>query len=109
MTKILLSTKLPNPIPETLVSKLVFITIPCLKFWAQSPKFKKVSYPEFPFLDLNICVDFDFRDFNLIRKTRVSKLVFIKIPCLKFWVLYTVGKKGLVIAQIIEHNCLNKL
>jgi hypothetical protein len=33
--KILISTKLPNPIPETRVSKLVFITIPCLKFWAQ--------------------------------------------------------------------------
>ena len=33
--KILISTKLPNPIRETRVSKLVFITIPCLKFWAQ--------------------------------------------------------------------------
>ena len=29
-------TKLPNPICETRVSKLVFITIPCLKFWAQA-------------------------------------------------------------------------
>ena len=27
--------KLPNPICETRVLKLVFITIPCLKFWAQ--------------------------------------------------------------------------
>ena len=26
--------KLPNPIRETRVSKPVFITIPCLKFWA---------------------------------------------------------------------------
>jgi len=33
--KILISTKLPNPINETRVSKLVFITIPFLKFWAQ--------------------------------------------------------------------------
>jgi len=30
----LISTKLPNPINETRVSKLVFITIPFLKFWA---------------------------------------------------------------------------
>ena len=29
-----ISIKLPNPIRETLVSKLVFMTIPCLKFWA---------------------------------------------------------------------------
>ena len=36
ITKILISTKLPNPIHETRVLKLVFITIPCLKFWALS-------------------------------------------------------------------------
>ena len=29
-----ISTKLPNPIRETRVLKLVFITIQCLKFWA---------------------------------------------------------------------------
>ena len=34
LTKILISTKLPNPITETRVSKLVFIIIPCLKFWS---------------------------------------------------------------------------
>ena len=34
--KLLVSTKMPNPILETRVSKLVFITIPWLKFWAQS-------------------------------------------------------------------------
>jgi len=34
MTKLLMSIKLHNPIRETLVSKLVFITVPCLKFWA---------------------------------------------------------------------------
>ena len=28
------NTKLPNPIRETRVLKLVFRTIPCLKFWA---------------------------------------------------------------------------
>jgi len=33
MTKTLISTNQPNPIRETWVSKLVFITIPCLKFW----------------------------------------------------------------------------
>jgi hypothetical protein len=33
ITKILIFTKLPNPIPETRVSELVFITIPCHKFW----------------------------------------------------------------------------
>ena len=32
--KILISTKLPTPILETWVSKLVFITIPGLTFWA---------------------------------------------------------------------------
>ena len=32
--KILIFTKLRNPIRETRVLKLVFITIPCLKFWA---------------------------------------------------------------------------
>ena len=32
-SKILISTKLPNPILKTRVSKLVFITIPCHKFW----------------------------------------------------------------------------
>ena len=30
----LIFTKLPNPICKTQVSKLDFITIPCLKFWA---------------------------------------------------------------------------
>ena len=35
--KILIFTKLPNPIRETRVLKLVFRTIPCLKFWAQIP------------------------------------------------------------------------
>ena len=34
ITKILISTKLPNPIRKTRVLKLVFITRPCLKFWA---------------------------------------------------------------------------
>ena len=76
---------------------------------AQSPKFKRVSLmetPEFPFWCLNICVDFDLGDFkimenikklnkiifhykifistklpNPIHATRVSKLVFIAIPC----------------------------
>ena len=32
--------KLPDPIRETQVSKLVFITIPCLKLWSLSPKLK---------------------------------------------------------------------
>ena len=36
ITKILIPTKLPNPIRKTRVLKLVFITIPCLKFWAQA-------------------------------------------------------------------------
>jgi len=82
----------------------------------QSPKFKRVSLnetPEFPFWGLNICVDFDLRDSkkmeninklkkiifqfkNLkfftklpdpIRETRVLKLVFITLYCLKFWAL----------------------
>ena len=35
IVKILISTKLPKPIRDTRVLKLVFITIPCLKFWAQ--------------------------------------------------------------------------
>ena len=35
ITKILISTKLPNPIRDIRVSKLVFIMIHCLKFWAQ--------------------------------------------------------------------------
>ena len=36
ITKILISTKLPNPVRETRVPKLGFITIHCLKFWAQA-------------------------------------------------------------------------
>ena len=32
-------TKLPNPIPETRVLKLVLIAILCLKFWAQEMKY----------------------------------------------------------------------
>ena len=50
---------------ETWVSKQVFVTIPCHKFWAQSSKFKRVSLNEtleFPFWGLHICVDFDLRD-----------------------------------------------
>ena len=35
LNKIPISTKLGKPICETRVPKLVFITIPCLKFWAQ--------------------------------------------------------------------------
>ena len=34
ITKILISTKLPNSIRETGVSKLVFTKIPCHKVWA---------------------------------------------------------------------------
>ena len=82
-----------------------------------SPKFKRVSLneiPEFPFWGLNICVHFDLWDSkemeninklknniswqkywysqNPIRETRVLKLVFITIPCLKFWALsYVLG------------------
>ena len=37
MTKLLKSTKLPNPIRKTRVLKPVFITIPCLKFWTLCP------------------------------------------------------------------------
>ena len=33
ITKILISTRLPNPNSKTRVLKLVFTTIPCLKFW----------------------------------------------------------------------------
>ena len=40
ITKILITTKLPNPIRKTRVLKLVFITIPCLKFWAQGDTFE---------------------------------------------------------------------
>ena len=29
-----MTKKLPNPFRETQVPELVFITIPCLKFWA---------------------------------------------------------------------------
>ena len=81
-----------------------------------SPKFKRVSLnetPEFPVWGLNICVDFDLKDSKKIEniknlkkiifyntsidiqktanypiyETRVLKLVFITIPCLKFWAL----------------------
>ena len=34
ITKIMIFTKLPNPIRETQVLKLVLITRLCLKFWA---------------------------------------------------------------------------
>ena len=43
ITKILILTKLPNPIRETRVLKLVFRTIPCLKFWDQSIQSFKVG------------------------------------------------------------------
>ena len=84
-------------------------------YWVLSPKFKRVllnETPEFPFWGLYFCVDFDLRDStkwriwrtqikkyfitkilvstklpNPIRNTRVLKLVFITIPCLKFWAL----------------------
>ena len=39
ITKIFISTKLPNPIRETRVPKLVLITIPCPKFWALGQNF----------------------------------------------------------------------
>ena len=79
-----------------------------------SSKFKILSLneiPEFPFWRLSICVGFDFNEIkkkenvkklnktisrdkkfvftklpNPIRETRVLKLFFIAIPCLKFWV-----------------------
>ena len=41
------------------------LTIFCSLHNIQSPKFKRVllnETPEFPFWDLNICVDFDLRD-----------------------------------------------
>ena len=44
ITKILISTKLPNPIRKTRVLKLVFITIPCLKFWAQNTDSMKTGF-----------------------------------------------------------------
>jgi len=55
-----ISTKLPYPIRKTRVSKLILITILCLKFWALSPKFERASLnetPNFPFKGFNICVD----------------------------------------------------
>ena len=76
----------------------------------QSPKFKRVSLDktaEFIFWGLTICVDFDSKKIEIInklnkmifhnknidiyktalplRETRVLKLVFRTIPCLKFW------------------------
>ena len=73
-------TKLSNPIRETRVLKLVFITIPCLKFWAQSPKLKRVSLnetPEFRFWGLDICVDFDLRDSKKMENiNKVKKIIF---------------------------------
>ena len=40
ITKILISTKLSNPICKTWVLKLVFITTPCLQFWAMESNMK---------------------------------------------------------------------
>ena len=41
-----------------------------------SPKFKRVSLnetPEFPFWGLNVCVDFDLRDFKKMESSGVNK------------------------------------
>ena len=35
---------MPKPIRETRVLKLVFRTIPCLKFWAQGSLFSNFSF-----------------------------------------------------------------
>ena len=48
-TKILISTKLDKPICETRVPKLVFRTIPCLKFWALYSLHS--VYIELPYID----------------------------------------------------------
>ena len=46
----------------------------------QSPKFKRVSLdktPEFPFWELNICVDFDLRDSKKIENmNKLNKIIF---------------------------------
>ena len=50
------------------------------KFWAQSPKFKRVSLDkttEFPFWGLNICVDFDLRDSKKSENiNKLKKIIF---------------------------------
>ena len=48
----LIFTKLPNPIREIRVSKLVFITIPCLKFWAQGSNYWMVLQQDLQILVL---------------------------------------------------------
>ena len=93
-----------------LLEKSVKRPLCCTVSILQSPKFKRVSLNEtleFPFWRLNICVDFGLRNsqqmenmkkpnkiifhnkhidiHKTIRETRVSKLVFITILCLKFW------------------------
>ena len=43
ITKILISTRLPNPVRETRVPKPCFITIHCLKFWAQAKQDRRTN------------------------------------------------------------------
>ena len=67
MTKILISTKLTNPIRQTRVLKLVFITIPCLKFWAQSfPVEKKMLKKMLILIFMNV------NHFLLKKNSRIS-------------------------------------
>ena len=90
---------------------MLFHTAPA--FFVMSPKFKRVSLNFF--LGSSHCVDFDLRDSkkmenintllkkyfitkiliftklpNPIRVTRVLKLVFRTIPCVKFWALWSI-------------------
>ena len=101
----------------------------------QSPKFKRVSLdktPEFPSRGLNICVDFDFKDSkkikdvnklnkmifhhkniltklpNPIRETRVLKLDFRTISCLKFWAQeFKLSLNSTEFVFIIHRNQIN--
>ena len=90
LTKILISTKLPNPIGESRVLKLVFITIPCLKFWAQRRLYR--LYTDFLYrvlvpssTQLETCFIADKSLSRTFKNIFSSKKTFYLLYFIEFW------------------------
>jgi len=79
--KISISTKLPYPIRETQVSKLIFITIPSLKFWAPSTYPRELHYRQPMCTQTVLCTWFSGSNINKL-KGKVESL--LKCQLVKF-------------------------
>jgi len=86
MTKILISTKLTNPIRQTRVLKLVFITIPCLKFWAQGRFMDNRIFKNLP--PSKLYFGFFFKSTKFVIKSAKFFVCF----CLTMWCLFVSNK-----------------